>query len=103
MTGNALYTKEPLRLASMLLARNIPHENRACWDGLQVCYPCADACISDVVCHSGSYGHELGLLEIMGLVNEEEVGDSVEGYLTAEEVCERWHKHWLETHGIEGE
>ena len=43
-----------------------------------------------------------GLLEIMGLVDEEEVGDSVEGWLTAEQVFERWQKHWLENHSGEG-
>ena len=44
----------------------------------------------DAICHDGSYGSESGLLEIMGeLVDEEEVGDTVEGYLTAKEVLER--------------
>jgi hypothetical protein len=98
-----MFTKEPVRLASMLLAHNIPHEVRVCFDGLQVCYPSCVNAISDAVCHSGSYGHEKGLLEIMGLVNEEEVGDSVEGWLTAEQVFERWHAHWLQTHAEEGE
>ena len=96
MKENKNFTKEPLRLASMLLAQNIPHEVRECWDGLQVCYPSYKNCISDAVCHSGSYGHEKGLLEIMGLVDEAEVGDSVEGWLTAEEVCARWAKHYKE-------
>lgn len=45
--------------------------------------------IGDAICHSWSYGHEQGLLEIMGLdVTIEEYGDSVLGCLTAEEVLE---------------
>lgn len=95
-----LFKMQLFRLASMLQADNIPFEIRKCWDGFQICYPCADPNIriSDAVCHSGSYGHQKGLLEIMGLVNEEEVGDEVEGWLTAEQVFERWKQHWLETH-----
>lgn len=41
----------------------------------------------DAICQWGSYGYEQGLLEICGtLVDEEKDGDSVAGYLTAEEV-----------------
>lgn len=94
------YKMECLQLAALCESANIPYEICKCWDGWQLCYPCADLDIrvSDAICHSGSYGHENGLLEIMGLVNEEEVGDSVEGWLTAEQVFERWQKHWLENH-----
>lgn len=99
---NTKFKFELLRLASMLQAANIPFEIRDCWEGYQICYPCIEERISDAVCHGFSYGHEQGLLEIMGLVNEEEVGDSVEGWLTAEQVFERWHKHWLENHSEEG-
>lgn len=47
--------------------------------------------VADCVCHSGSYGHEHGLIEAMGapLVDEEEVGDEVEGYLTAIDIMAR--------------
>ena len=54
-----------------------------------------DACtgerVADCVCHYGSYGHERGLIEAMGapLVNEEEVGDEVEGWLTAVDILSR--------------
>jgi hypothetical protein len=97
------YKVECLQLAALCENANVPYEIRQCWDGWQLCYPCADPDIrvSDAVCHSGSYGHERGLLEIMGLVNEEEVGDEVEGWLTAVQVFERWHKHWLEIHAEE--
>ena len=91
------YAKEPLRLASMLLAHNIPFNIAEMCHGLIICYPCqGEGCVSDAICHDGSYGRHDGLLEMMGLVNEEEVGDSVEGWLTAEQVFERWQKHWLE-------
>lgn len=44
----------------------------------------------DAICHRGSYGAENGLLEIMGdIVDENAVGDRVEGWLTAAEVIER--------------
>ena len=54
-----------------------------------------DACtgerVADCVCHYGSYGHERGLIEALGapLVNEEEVGDEVEGWLTAVDIMAR--------------
>jgi hypothetical protein len=44
----------------------------------------------DAICHRGSYGFEQGLLEIYGtLVDEEKDGDSVAGWLTAEDVIKR--------------
>lgn len=47
--------------------------------------------ICDAICHSGSYGHEEGLLEIMGLTRN---GDSIEGRLTSEEVFDRISEDW---------
>lgn len=91
---NKNYTFQCLRLASICQAHGIPFEIRELWDGYQVCYPSTENRVSDAICHGGSYGHERGLLEIMGLVDEEAIGDSVEGWLTAEEVFERWKKHW---------
>lgn len=44
----------------------------------------------DAICQYGSYGYERGLLEIYGvLVNEEKDGDCVVGWLTAEDVIKR--------------
>lgn len=62
------YKKECLQLAALCESANIPYEICKCWDGWQLCYPCADLNIrvSDAICHSSSYGHEKGLLEIMG-------------------------------------
>lgn len=47
--------------------------------------------ICDAICHSGSYGHEEGPLEIMGLTRND---DSVEGWLTSEEVFDRISEDW---------
>lgn len=44
----------------------------------------------DVACHPGTYGYSDGLLEAYGnIVDPEEVGDDVEGYLTAEDVIKK--------------
>ena len=43
----------------------------------------------DAICNRGSYGAEEGLLEIMGTIVRDDAGDSVEGWLTAEDVIER--------------
>ena len=44
----------------------------------------------DAICNDLSYGHENGLLEIMGsIVSKEIVDDTVEGWLTAEEIVRR--------------
>lgn len=42
----------------------------------------------DAICHRGSYGFEQGLLEIMGSIVKPG-GDSVEGWLTAEDIIKR--------------
>jgi len=97
------YKREPLRLASMCLANNIPFEIAELYEGMIVAYPSFENRVSDAICHNGSYGRKEGLLEIMGLVNAEKTdGDDVEGYLTAEEVFMRWNEHWLHHHN-EGE
>ena len=47
--------------------------------------------VADCACHYWSYGHTRGLIEALGapLVDEEEVGDSVEGWLTAVDILSR--------------
>lgn len=70
------------------------------WDGSitteiqtrdQICVPEeGERCQWDAICQSGSYGYELGLLEIYGeIVDEQKDGDTVVGYLTAEDVIKR--------------
>lgn len=58
----------------------------------QICVPVTDPRYKkwDVICHWGSYGHEEGLLELYGdLVDYEKDGDTVVGYLTADDVIRR--------------
>lgn len=44
----------------------------------------------DAICHYGSYGYRAGLLEIYGNIVDEKIdGDSVVGWLTAEDVIKR--------------
>lgn len=62
-------------------------------------YPCSYKKNCDRVCSViqgyGTYGAENDLLEIMGLLtDEEEKDDSVAGYLTAKDVFVRINKHY---------
>lgn len=43
----------------------------------------------DAICHPGSYGYEEGKIEIYGSLVKEEDGDSVVGWLTADDVIKR--------------
>lgn len=97
---NPKYT-EIIRLHEMLEKAGIPHGLGKYMDGWQICYPTATRtskkCVMDAIQHFGSYGKDENLLEIMGLLTEEEAEhDSVAGYLTAENVFERIKKHWEE-------
>ena len=60
-------------------------------DRHQICVPEeGDRCKWDAICQHGSYGYEKGLLEIYGdLVDPKEDGDTVVGYLTADDVIKR--------------
>lgn len=104
-TINNQYKREPIHLASMCLEHNIPFEIAELYEGFIIGYPTLreGERVSDAICHNGSYGRHKGLLELMGLLTEEELEfDDVLGCLTAEQVFERWHKHWLENHSKEG-
>jgi hypothetical protein len=63
-----------------------------------IIYPCKEKQVCDAICHKYSYGYEEGLLEMMGLIPDE-VGDSVEGYLTAKEVFNRILNHYEKNKG----
>lgn len=52
----------------------------------QVWFPSKDDPVCDAICHWASYGHQDGLIEIMGLTKN---NDTVEGYLSAWEVFAR--------------
>lgn len=43
----------------------------------------------DVIYSTGSYGYEDGLLEIYGDIVDPDAGDSVEGWLTANDIIKR--------------
>ena len=94
------------KLVKMLEEANIPFE----FSGTQVCYygkkgrpkPKGGAIYGmgfEAICSVISYGYgsEDGLLEISGLMTDEEyeeVNDSVLGHLTAENVFAPIKKHW---------
>ena len=90
---------EMSKLFLLLCAADIPFETRELFDTMQICYPSIESTICDAICHEYSYGYEQGLLEIMGLVDPE-VGDSVEGYLTANEVFARIKADYEKRQGV---
>lgn len=67
----------------------------------QIFYPSQDPekRLSDAVISRGSYGHEEGLLEQMGLLGVDLSEFTVEGWLKAEDVFQRWLAHWTESGG----
>lgn len=72
------------KLAEGLTAKGIPFTRENYFNGEQIICDGWDA-----VCHDCSYGHEKGLLEIMGNIVDKECGDEVEGYLTAQDILDR--------------
>lgn len=96
--GTPVNTEEIIRLHDMLLAFNIPHELTPHWTGtgFQILYPNSEERICSAVCFNGSYGGRQGLIEIMGLLTEEESEyDEVVGFLLAIEVFDRIYRHYL--------
>lgn len=95
------------KLIKMLSAAKIPFETERKkeaegisisgfpYEHYEIYYPSKAAHWSDAIISFGSYGREKGLLEQYGLVPPE-AGDSVEGWLTAEEIFKRWEKDWNE-------
>lgn len=86
---------EILKLDKMLTDANIPHTLDRFLDGWQVIYSVNGNKIADAIQHYGSYGNTENLLEIMGLLTEEEEKcDSVKGWLTADDVFNRMSEHY---------
>lgn len=90
---------EIAKLICGLSAKNIPFELNAqgYLNGIQV--KCADW---DAVCNDMSYGHEQGLLEVMGSISVNP--DDVEGWLTADDILARlqalfYLTYWLRVTG----
>jgi hypothetical protein len=87
---------EMTTLIDKLTIANIPFElaTDCCGnENNQVWYPSHDENVCDVICHEYSYGGEKGLLEIMGLTDDEY--EDVEGWLTADEVFSRIYTHYM--------
>ena len=84
---------EMTKLITLLINSDIPFDLTTDAMGNQhnqVWYPSRDNTVCDVICHEYSYGGKDGLLEMMGLLTDEEAeGDSVLGWLTADEVYRR--------------
>lgn len=71
---------EMMKLAFGLRDRGIEFSVKSFYDGIQIVVGDWDW---DAICHSGSYGHENGLIEVMGLP---QCQDDVIGWLTAEAI-----------------
>lgn len=94
------YNVKELRKVMKFCSKNgIKGELDTLYDGWQFGVPCLPRngdCAFDVIIHSGSYGHMEGLLEVMGvIVNEKEVGDTVEGWLNSDMVIDRIKKYYI--------
>lgn len=91
-------------LEQLLVEADIPYEKSRVFGGKQLQYPCKGSDrVCSVILHRGSYGRSEGLLEIMGLLTDEELEcDDVVGYLTADDVFSRIKKHWEEKGGHDG-
>lgn len=90
--------QEILKLYTMLLDEDIPHEINRDIDGWHIHYPCfGRERVLSAVEFSGTYGAEEDRIEIMGLLTPKEYDhDSVVGHLTAENVFDRIKKHYEE-------
>ena len=90
------------KLSDMLTAANIPYELTTDPMGNsdnQLWYPNYENNVMDAICNKYSYGGNEGLIEIMGLLTEEEAEyDDVIGYLTPENVFERIARHYHSNH-----
>ena len=81
-------------LEQLMNKDNIPYEKRYFFNGVQICYPNVDKFVCSAVCHDYSYGHEEGLIEILGLVDHDEDDNGCLGWLSAAEVFERIKNHF---------
>lgn len=77
------------KLAIGLKEKGIKFERCSLFDGEQINVPDKENVVWDAVCHGYSYGGPEGLLEIMGDIVSEDSGDTVEGWLTADDILKR--------------
>jgi len=94
MWGPIPENNEMDKLIPLLCKADIPFDLAIHMGRPQIVYPSLESHVCDAVLHWGSYGHEQGLLEIMGLTDNDE--DGVEGWMTAEEVFDRILDHYLD-------
>jgi hypothetical protein len=88
---------EMITLIDKLDSANIPYVAETDFFGAtHVMYPESweGDCKCSVICHEYSMGGKEGLLEIMGLVDED-CGDDVQGYLTANDVFARIYTDYI--------
>ena len=88
---------EILKLKKMLEDAKIPFKfiRREDFNGYHLIYPSHEKIICSVIEHDYSYGNASDLLEIKGLLTDEEAEcNSVAGYLTAKEVFDRILHHY---------
>ena len=83
---NEFYLIEMKDLMLGLAKRGIDFNFSQVFDGFKIDVPSQGW---DAICHSGSYGCHSGLLEVMGSAVVRVDYDSVEGYLTAQEILKR--------------
>lgn len=92
--------KEIDRLAFLLERDNIPFERQEVntvpsIELTRIQYPCDKDFVCSAIQGTYTYGGNLNLIEIMGLLTpKEEEQDEVVGYLTADEVYERIKNHY---------
>lgn len=94
MTNSNINFTEIHKLNALLNAADIPHTFGPLWDGYQIRMYADEEMeneLDDAIIHSGSHGHQNGLLETYAL-------SGCEGWETAEQVFEGWLKMYqLET------
>lgn len=82
--------KEILKLKEMLEKEHIPFSFKSLFGGYHIIYPGKGQTVCSVIEHECSYGREDDLLEIQGLLTDDEkFDDDVLGYLSAEKVFGR--------------
>lgn len=87
---NFLYTREINKLVHYLADKEMNYELHETFNGyIVIVYDEEGERSWDAICHDGSYGHELGLLEVMGQTVVRDTYDTVEGYLTANDIIKR--------------
>jgi hypothetical protein len=89
MMINPEYAKPILKLANILVEKAVPLTIVTLWDGLQLRFSWNHG---DVICHTGSLGHEYGYVESMGFPWDK---DDV-SCLRVEDMAQAIYEYWKE-------